>query len=92
MTEREIERIIIGVLNKFDERPAYKPPRMEFSKKLLIGILLFSGAFCILSIIFWYFIGDWPREIAVFFIAPFIAIASYYVKAGIENKAKIEKG
>jgi len=65
---------------------------MEFSKKLILWASVFYALMGIVCLALWVFIGDWPREIAIFFISPILGIASYMVKSGYENRAKIEKG
>ena len=63
---------------------------MEFSKKLILGTLMFISLVCIASMLSWFLIGEWPREVAEFFIWPFIvAITGYMGKSAYENKAKI---
>jgi len=65
---------------------------MEFSKKLTIGVAVFIGLFVAVSVTMWYFTGDWPKEIAEFFIWPILAYASYMAKSAYENKYKIQGG
>jgi hypothetical protein len=91
MDSKDVEKTVVEALYKYGVRPS-QAPRMEFSKKLILGASIFVGLFCIVSVLIWIFTGDWPREIAEFFIWPFIGIASYMIKSGYENKAKIENG
>jgi len=66
---------------------------MEFSKKLILGTLIFIGMAFIASIVSWHVVDDWPREIAEFFVWPFIlGVVGYMCKSAYENKAKIERG
>ncbi|MCL2215376.1 MAG: hypothetical protein FWB91_00015 [Defluviitaleaceae bacterium] len=89
MSANEVQRVIEEVMAR-----NYPPPKqkMEFSKKVLLGALFFVGLFIIVSTVAWFLTGDWPREIATFFIAPFIGIASYNFKSGYENRPKIQGG
>lgn len=67
-------------------------PKMEFAKKLIISVSVFymlMGIGCFLA---WHFLGDWPHEIAEFFLWPIIGIASYMLKSGYENGCKIRRG
>jgi hypothetical protein len=91
MSPEEI-KMMTEVLEAIKKQPKQHPPRMEFSKKLLIGVLFFSGLFCIISTVSWLTMGDWPKEIAEFFIWPFLGTISYMLKSAYENKAKIEGG
>jgi len=92
MESFEVKKAVIETLNALDERRVRHPPRMEFSKKLILGALIFIGLAYIASVLSWFLIGDWPREIAEFFVWPFIAgIVSYMGKAAYENRAKIQK-
>jgi len=69
-----------------------KKPKMEFSKKLIVGASIYFALFGIASFVMWVLTGDWPREIAVFFVGPIIGLISYMIKSGYENKAKILNG
>ena len=82
-----IEMIVTKTIEKCND---LQPQRMEFSKKLIIGASIYFALFGIASYVIWILTGDWPREIAVFFIGPVVALISYMVKSGYENKAKIE--
>jgi len=62
---------------------------MEFSKKLMLWASAYFALFGIASFVMWVLTGDWPREIALFFIGPIIGLASYMIKSAYENKAKI---
>jgi len=65
--------------------------KMEFSKKLMVGAFIFIGIAFIASWVSWVLIGDWPRDIAQFFVWPFImGIVGYFCKSAYENKAKIQ--
>jgi len=64
---------------------------MEFAKKLIIWVLIFCGLFCIISTAAWFLLGDWPREIAEFFMWPIMGVISYNLKSGYENGEKIKK-
>jgi len=95
MDSKEIKRLMQEALQENGYRPQYGKPKkkkVEFSKKLILGASIFVGLFCIVSVASWFIIGDWPREIAEFFIWPFIGIASYNAKTAFENRAKIQKG
>jgi len=91
MSPQEIKRIT-EALEALEKQPKQHPPRMEFSKKLLIGVLFFAGFFCIISTIAWLIKGDWPKEIVEFFIWPFLGTIGYMLKSAYENKAKIQGG
>jgi len=67
-------------------------PKTEFSKKLIIGASIYFALFGIASFVMWVLTGDWPREIAIFFIGPIIGLVSYMIKSGYENRAKIQNG
>ena len=106
MNEYEIKQAINEALDERDARrlprrmnvspPKYEAsllkPKMEFSKKLILGALIFVGLFCIASTFAWFYLDDWPREIAEFFIWPIIAIIGYLIKSAVENYAKIKGG
>ena len=90
MSESELKKIIIGVLSEHNKKNS---KQIEFSKKLIIGTIIFIGVICIVSILSWLIVGDWSREIAEFFIWPFIvAVTGYMGKSAYENKAKIQDG
>ena len=89
MNPFEIKKAMLEALETTSQQPT---PPVEFSKKLLIGVLSFVGVFCIVSTAAWFLTGDWPREIAEFFIWPIIAVVSYMLKTAYENKAKIQGG
>ena len=70
-----------------------KHNKMEFSKKLIIWASIFYGAMCIVALVSWFIIGDWPQEIIVHFSWPYGATAtSYMFKSAYENKPKIQSG
>ena len=70
-----------------------KKPKMEFSKKLIIGALFFIGLLCVISLLSWFLFDKWPREIVEHFSWPFVAaIVSYMGKSAYENRPKIETG
>lgn len=75
-----------------EECSKQRPQRMEFSKKLIIGASIFYALMGIACLVLWVLLGEWPYEIAIFFVSPILGIASYMIKSGYENKAKIEKG
>ncbi|MCL2361190.1 MAG: hypothetical protein FWC73_05185 [Defluviitaleaceae bacterium] len=102
---RAHDEIVIAVkeaLHEYDSTkhriPPRKPPRkkppMEFSKKLIMGVLLFIGLAFVLSMVSWHLTGDWPKEIVEFFVWPFIGsivgVVGYFFKSAYENKAKIQ--
>jgi len=71
----------------------YKPSKMEFSKKLIIGFFSFCCATGLILIFIWYLTGDWPAEIIQNVLVPLAAtVIGYCCKSGYENRAKIEKG
>ena len=81
-----------GGLNFYRHIPIeeHKPKKIEFSKKLIIGASIFYGLMCIVALVSWFLIGDWPREIIVHFSWPYGATAvSYMCKSAYENKPKI---
>jgi len=86
-----VVQTLTDIKNATERNPQQKAS-IEFSKRLLIGVLFFVGVFCIISTIAWFTTGDWPREIAEFFIWPIIAVVSYMLKSAYENKAKIQGG
>jgi len=92
MDSNEIKKAMIEALGALDRKSSRHPPRTEFSKKLLVGVLVFVGLFCIVSTVAWFLMDDWPREIAEFFIWPIIAVVSYMLKSAYENRAKIQGG
>jgi len=73
-------------------KTSFSKPKMEFSKKLIIGALFFIGLFCIASTVAWFLLGEWPQEIAEFFIWPILGIIGYMIKSAVENYAKIKGG
>jgi len=85
----EIKRVVMEAM---DECAQQKPPKMQFSKKLILGASIFFALFGIASFVLWVVTGSWPQEIAEFFIWPIIGLVSYMLKSGYENKAKIDKG
>lgn len=87
MTPVEFKICLNEFLEKFEKRT---PSKTEFSKKLIMGTLVFVALVFVLCYITWLIRGDWPRDVIYFFIPPFIGIASYMLKSGYENKAKIE--
>ena len=87
MTPQEIKTIVIQTVS---ECTVNKPPRMEFSKKLILGASIFFVLFGIVSVALWILIGEWPQEIAEFFMWPALGIISYMLKSAHENKAKIQ--
>ena len=89
MDENDVKKIVAEIITRSHPPPK---PKMEFSKKLILGTLIYVGLFCAVSVAFWFIFDDWPREIAEFFIGPFIVIAVYMIKTAFENKAKIEAG
>ena len=84
---QDIKTIVIQAVN---ECTAAKPPKMEFSKKLIIGASIYFALFGIVSVVLWILTGEWPREIAEFFVWPVLALISYMLKTAHENKAKIQ--
>lgn len=88
----EIKRAIYEAVEVANKHAVRHPPRMEFSKKLILGVVIFAGLFCLFSVVAWILTGDWPREIAEFFIWPIIGVASYNLKTAYENRPKIENG
>jgi len=71
---------------------SHEKPKMDFSKKLIIAVSVFYACMGIFCLVAWYLLGDWPQEIAEFFLWPIIAVASYMLKSGYENKYRIQKG
>jgi len=66
---------------------------MEFSKKLIVGASFFYGLLAAISLLSWFFTGDWPQEIIKYFAWPPAAIVlGYCGKSAYENKEKIKKG
>lgn len=90
--EKTVDNAVYDAVKEYVARmPApHKTRKTEFSKKLILGALFFVGVFIIVSTVAWFMTGDWPREIAVFFISPFIGIASYMLKSACENREKIK--
>ena len=85
----EWKEVIVEALMDY-ETMAKPKKEMEFSKKLILGTLVFIGLICIFSILSWFFVDDWPREIVEFFVWPFIVgVTGYMGKSAYENKAKI---
>ena len=73
--------------------PAPLKPKMEFSKKLIIGASFFYSFMCTVALLSWFLLGEWPREIVEHFSWPFgAAVVSYMCKTAYENKPKIQKG
>ena len=102
-TQEELKVIIVETVRACNDENNHtahyrksKAKKMEFSKKLILGALFFIGALCVLSLLSWFFTGDWPQEIVEYFAMPFVSgmicIAGYFCKSAYENKAKIEKG
>ena len=90
-TDMDANEIKKAVTEAMAARQSRYPPRMEFSKKFLIAAFIFIGIFCAISTVSWFLIGDWPKEIAEFFVWPLIvSVVGYFGKTAIENKAKIE--
>ena len=89
MSIDEWKEIIVEAL--IDYETMIKPKReMEFSKKLILGTLIFIGLICIFSILSWFLVDDWPREVVEFFVWPLIVgVTGYMGKSAYENKAKI---
>lgn len=89
----EIAEEVMRKLSTMNMQPQNeRKPKMEFSKKLIIGAFIFYGLIGIVSLVAWFLTGDWPREIAEFFILPIIGLVGYMIKSAIENRAKIQKG
>jgi len=92
VTLHELQSVLLGALKEYLGPKAIRS-KMEFSKKLIIGASFFYGLMCIVALISWFIVGDWPREIIEYFSWPFgAAIVSYMGKSAYENKAKIQKG
>jgi len=73
--------------------PSARKPRMEFSKKLILGASFFYGLMCIVALMSWFLLGEWPREIIEHFSLPFAGLGiSYMAKTAYENKPKIQGG
>jgi len=87
MTNAEIKLIVIETVKECNKQ---QKPKMEFSKKLIIGASIYFALFGIVSVVLWILLGEWPWEIAAFFAGPVITLITYLVKSGYENKAKIE--
>lgn len=87
MTDTQLKKFI-----EISNKNVYIPPKMEFSKKLILWASFFYGLMCIVAILSWFLIGEWPREVIEHFSWPFGAIiATYMCKSAYENKPKIEQ-
>ena len=87
LDKNEIQAIVIQTVRECSAAP---PPKMEFSKKLIIWAFIYFALFGIVSVVLWVVLGDWPREIAAFFLGPVLCLISYMGKSAYENKAKIQ--
>ena len=85
--KREVKLLVVETIKECN----LSPQRMEFSKKLIIWALVFYALIGIACLVLWSVFGDWPHEIAIFFVSPIVGVVSYMVKSGYENKAKIQK-
>jgi|GEM_PF-1290617 len=99
MDRNELKQVIFEVirergspLSSLAEKELPEKPKMEFSKKLILGASIFYVLMGIASFISWFVFGEWPYEVIEFFAWPTgAAIVSYMGKTAYENKAKIEK-
>jgi len=93
MNPIEVKKAIFEALETLNSQPTYHPQRMEFSKKLILGASFFYGLMCVVALISWFVLGEWPREIIEHFSWPFAGLGvSYMAKTAYENKAKIQGG
>ena len=92
LSHQEIQLLAESITARREMTKKNPRPKMEFSKKLILGVLIFAGVFCMISVTAWFLKGDWPREIAEFFIWPFLGTIGYMLKSAYENKAKIQGG
>ena len=86
--DRAAERAVEKYIHSNKKQPKQK---MEFSKKLIIWAFIFYAVIGVTCLALWVLLGDWPYEIALFFVSPIVGIVSYMFKSGYENKAKIQK-
>ena len=66
-------------------------PKLEFSKKLIIGASFFYSLICAIALLLWLTQGECPKDFLEFFSWPLVAIiTSYMGKSAYENKPKIQ--